>query len=56
MNPREKEPLSPKRLLLAPAEDLLVIRAASPLVNSVKNEGPQLLAGCRMEQQLLFNF
>jgi putative SOS response-associated peptidase YedK len=48
MNPREKEPLSLKRSLLALAEDLLVMRAASPLVNSVKNEDPQLLAGCRM--------
>jgi hypothetical protein len=48
MNPREKEPVSLKRSLLAPAEDLLVMRGASPLVNSVKNEGPQLLAGCRM--------
>jgi putative SOS response-associated peptidase YedK len=51
MNPRAKAPLSLKRLLLAPAEDLLVVRTASSLVNSVKNEGSQLLAGCRMEQQ-----
>jgi hypothetical protein len=26
------------------------------LVNSVRNEGPQLLAGCKIERQLLFNF
>jgi len=25
-------------------------------VNSVKNEGPQLLGGCKIEQQLLFKF
>jgi putative SOS response-associated peptidase YedK len=56
MNPRAKAPLSLKRLLLAPAKDLLVVQAASPLVNSVKNEGPHLFAGCRMEQQRLFNF
>jgi putative SOS response-associated peptidase YedK len=56
MNPREKAPRSLKRLLLPAAEDLLVIQPASPLVNSVRNEGPQLLAGCRFERQLLFNF
>jgi putative SOS response-associated peptidase YedK len=56
MNPRAKAPRSLKRLLVAPAEDLLVAQAASPLVNSAANEGPQLLAGCRMEQQLLFGF
>lgn len=33
------------RALLRPAaEDLLAVRDASPLVNSVKNEGPELLA------------
>ena len=56
MNPRERAPLSLKRLLLPAAEDLLVVQPASPLVNSVRNEGPQLLAGCRIERQLLFNF
>ena len=31
-------------LLLVPApDDLLVVQPASPLVNSVKNEGPELL-------------
>ena len=56
MNPREKPPLSLKRLLVPTAEDLLVVQPASPLVNSVGNEGPQLLAGCKIERQLLFNF
>jgi putative SOS response-associated peptidase YedK len=56
MNPCEKAPLSLKRLLVPTAEHLLVVQPASPLVNSVRNEGPQLLAGCKIEQQLLFNF
>ncbi len=48
MNLREPGPLSLKRLslkrLLVPApDDLLVVRPASPLVNSVKNEGSELL-------------
>jgi len=43
MNPREQDPPSLKRLLVAAPADLLVIRPASPLVNSVKNEGPALL-------------
>jgi putative SOS response-associated peptidase YedK len=55
MNPGERAPLSLKRLLLS-AKDLLVMQLASPLVNSVRNEGPQLLAGHRIERQLLFNF
>jgi putative SOS response-associated peptidase YedK len=45
MKPRKKTPLSLKRLLVPPAEDRLVVRSASLLANSVKNEGPQLLAG-----------
>ena len=32
-----------KRLLVPASNDLLVVRPASPLVNSVKNEGPELL-------------
>jgi len=56
MNPREVAPLLLKRLLLPAAEDLLVMQPASPLVNSVRNEGPQLLAGYGIERQLLFNF
>jgi len=43
MNPREKNLLSLKRLLVPAPADLLVMQPASPLVNSVKNEGPELL-------------
>ena len=43
MNWREPEPLSLKRLLVPAPDNLLVVRPASPLVNSVKNEGPGLL-------------
>jgi putative SOS response-associated peptidase YedK len=43
MNPRERDPLSLKRLLVPAPADLLVMRPASPLVNSVKNEGRALL-------------
>jgi len=43
MNPREPDPLSLKRLLVPASSDLLSVRPASPLVNSVKNEGPALL-------------
>jgi putative SOS response-associated peptidase YedK len=43
MNWRELEPLSLKRLLVPAPNDLLVVRPASPRVNSVKNEGPELL-------------
>jgi putative SOS response-associated peptidase YedK len=43
MNPRERDPLSLKRLLVPAPHDLLAMRPASPLVNSVKNEGPALL-------------
>jgi len=42
-NPREPDPLSLKRLLVPAASDLLLMQLASPLVNSVKNEGPELL-------------
>jgi len=56
MNLREKAPLSLTRLLVATAEDLLLVQPASPLVNSVRNEGLQLLAGCKIEQQLFSNF
>jgi putative SOS response-associated peptidase YedK len=41
-NLREPDPLSLKRLLVPAPNDLLVVRPASPLVNSVKNEGPEL--------------
>ena len=43
MNPGEKEPLSLKRLLVPAPADLLVMQPASPIANSVKNEGPELL-------------
>ena len=43
MNPRERDPLSLKLLLVPAPHDLLAMRPASPLVNSVKNDGPALL-------------
>ena len=43
MNPRERDPLSLKRLLMPAPHDLLAMRPASPRVNSVKNAGPALL-------------
>jgi putative SOS response-associated peptidase YedK len=43
MNPQERDPLSLKRLLVPAPHDLLIMLPASPLVNSVKNEGPALL-------------
>lgn len=45
MNPNEADPLALKRLLVPAPDDLLVITPASPLVNSVRNEGPELLRG-----------
>ena len=43
MNPREEHPLGLKRLLVPAPEDLLVTQRVSPLVNSVRNDGPGLL-------------
>jgi putative SOS response-associated peptidase YedK len=43
MNPREENPLSLKRLLVPAPSELLVMQPASPLANSVMNEGPALL-------------
>jgi putative SOS response-associated peptidase YedK len=43
MNPRERDPLSLKRLLIPAPNDLLAMQSASPLANNVKNEGPALL-------------
>ena len=43
MNRNETEPRRLKRLLLPAPEETLVITPASPLVNSVKNDGPELL-------------
>src|SRR5262249_3723346 len=51
-----KRPSSLKRLLKPAGEALLLVHSASPLVNSVRNEGPQLLGGGKIEQQLLFKF
>jgi putative SOS response-associated peptidase YedK len=44
MNPREAKPVTLKRLLVPAADSLLVMSEASPLVNSPKNDGPELLA------------
>ena len=43
MNPREEASLSLKRLLVPAPSGLLVMKPASPLANSVKNEGPALI-------------
>ncbi len=43
MNGREPNPISLKRLLVPAPEDFMMVRPASPLVNSVKNEGSELL-------------
>ena len=56
MNPREKAPLSLKQLLIPAPESLVVIQPVSPLVNSGKNEGPELLAFRGIKGQLSFNF
>ena len=56
ISPSARKPHSLKRLLKPTAEDLLLVHSASSLVNSVRNEGPQLLSGCKIEQQLSFKF
>ncbi|HTT75508.1 MAG TPA: SOS response-associated peptidase family protein, partial [Candidatus Binataceae bacterium] len=43
MNRREPDPRSLSRLLIPAPVDLLAIQSASPLANSVKNDGPELL-------------
>lgn len=43
INPREPQPLALKRLLVPAPDDRLAIRPASPLVNNVRDEGPELL-------------
>jgi putative SOS response-associated peptidase YedK len=40
INPRERNPLSLKRLLIPAPDDLLQVKPASTLVNGTKNEGP----------------
>jgi putative SOS response-associated peptidase YedK len=56
MNPCEKAKLSLKALLIAAPEALLVVQPVSPLVNSVKNKGPELLAshGINSNSRLTF--
>jgi putative SOS response-associated peptidase YedK len=44
LNPNENNPLRLKALLRPAPDDRLVLSRASPLVNSVKNDGPELLA------------
>jgi putative SOS response-associated peptidase YedK len=43
MNPREPSPWSLKRLLTPAPEAMLVMHPASPLANSAKNDGPELI-------------
>ena len=43
MNPKEENPQSLKRLLVPTPAELLAMQPASPLVNSVKNDRPELL-------------
>ena len=43
INPREPNPISLKRLLIPAPDNLLQVKPASSLVNSVKNDGPELL-------------
>jgi putative SOS response-associated peptidase YedK len=50
MNSREQDPPSLKRLLAPARADVLVMRPASLLVNSVKNDNPALL-DCKEGQQ-----
>ena len=56
VNQNAKKPHSLKPLLKPAGEDVLMVHPASPLVNSVRNGGPQLLGDCNIEQQLLFKF
>jgi putative SOS response-associated peptidase YedK len=41
MNPREPHPASLRRLLVPAPDGALAMRPASPLANSVKNDGPE---------------
>jgi putative SOS response-associated peptidase YedK len=54
MNPQERDPLSLKRLLVPAVPDLLAMQPASPLVNSVKNDSPELLDSEESQQRLGF--
>ena len=53
MNPRERDPLSLKRLLIPAPDDLLPNRPASPLVKNVKNDSRTPLD---LERQQKFSF
>ena len=53
MNQNQAEPRRLQGLLVPAAEEELVLTPASPLVSSVKNDGPELLeAGPARSQQL----
>ncbi|MBV8478431.1 MAG: SOS response-associated peptidase family protein, partial [Acidobacteria bacterium] len=56
MNPGEQAPFSLKSLLIPAPEALLLVQLASPLVNNVKNEGPELLASSGTKRQISLNF
>ena len=43
INPQDHNPLSLKRLLIPAPNDLLRVQPASSLINSPKNDGPELL-------------
>jgi putative SOS response-associated peptidase YedK len=45
MNPQEPNPERLKSILVPASEKKLAISPASPLVNNVKNDGPELLSG-----------
>jgi putative SOS response-associated peptidase YedK len=55
MNPRERDPLSLKRLLVPAPSDLLIMTPASPLANSVKHDGSELLRASSEQFQLPFD-
>jgi putative SOS response-associated peptidase YedK len=44
MDPRETNARSRKRLLKCAPDGVLAVRPASPLVNGVKNDSPELLS------------
>jgi len=52
INPRERNPLSLKRLLVPAPDDLLRVQSASILVNDTKNEGPESLIPTAQGQNL----
>ncbi|HVB79785.1 MAG TPA: hypothetical protein VNE82_07520 [Candidatus Binataceae bacterium] len=43
MNPTQADLLSLKRLLIPAPDDVLLAQPASPLANSVRHDGPELL-------------